>query len=241
MVYTKFSYKRTCDILFFYLKEDTRMEKRHERYFKLMGEQPELFKNGQGCVYHIITDLKQIEAYEKESGQEIGVVFEDRFFIMIRDLVEANGNVFGYDRLTEPNAKSASVILAINENDEVVLMKQYRHALRQFSYEIPRGFGKCNLSSEENAAKELSEELNCQVEKLDYLGKLHSNTGLSGVSVSAYVAKVRNIEGAPYGYEGIAKYYLTSIPKMHELIASGEITDGFTLGAFVKYLSKTHS
>lgn len=215
------------------------MEKRHEKYFELMRRFPENFENSKGCVIPIVKKLDQIIEFEKETGQQIGVLFEDNFFIMVRDLVAPQkGNLFGYDRLMEKNVKSAAVILPITENNEIVLMKVFRHASRTYSYEVPRGFGRIDMDSTENAKEELSEELNCDVKELTFMGKVHCNTGMTGSAVAVYLAKVSNIEGSQYGYEGITKYYLLSMEKMSELIQKGSITDGFTLSAWAKYLSR---
>ena len=43
-----------------------------------------------------------------------------------------------------------------------VLLRQYRHAIREFQYGFPRGFGEAGVSVEENVREEIQEETECR-------------------------------------------------------------------------------
>ena len=51
-----------------------------------------------------------------------------------------------------------SVIVAINDQDEICLLKQYRHAVREHIWELPAGCLEPNEPPLETAKRELEEE-----------------------------------------------------------------------------------
>lgn len=116
-------------------------------------------------------------------------------------------------------------------NGKYVLLKQFRHTLRTFQYGFPRGFGELGLSPEQNAKKELFEELGCHVIKTEDLGEIVADSGLSGNRVRALLCEIStpklNAE-----HEGIVSFELVSPEQLRQMISDNKINDGFTLAAY---------
>src|SRR5690606_37420874 len=128
------------------------------KYFNLMRRHPELFKNnGEKGEIKIIADRKRIlseqrkiRAQFKKVGKpaswiDIGVLAEDEWAYILRDLVEfPDGRVGGYTRWV--NRKSSegggfnSVLMCV-QDDKVLMIRKFRHEERGWSWEFPRGFG----------------------------------------------------------------------------------------------------
>ena len=67
-------------------------------------------------------------------------------------------------------------IVAFNDNEEILLIQQYRHGAGKISTEIPSGIMESEDASPIEAAKrELLEETGCSAERFEHVGWLHPN------------------------------------------------------------------
>jgi dTDP-4-dehydrorhamnose 3,5-epimerase len=100
-------------------------------------------------------------------------------------------------------------------------------------WEIPRGFGEPHLSAQDNAIKEIKEEINGEIEKLIDLGEYHSNTGIESFSVRLFLSHISKAADVQVD-EGIAYYKFFTVPTFEKMIQTQEITDGFTIAAYTR-------
>jgi len=68
--------------------------------------------------------------------------------------------------------------VALTENDEVILVKQYRHPLEETLLEIPGGFIDEHENSEKAVARELLEETGYEFSAFTFLGRVAANPGV---------------------------------------------------------------
>lgn len=217
-----------------------------ERYFQLMRSNPALFKNsGETGEVRIITDKKRIldeqkkiRASLKKEGNppnwiDIGVLSEDQWFYVIRDMVEfPGGKVGGYIRWV--NRKSTegggfnSVLMCVQE-DKVLMIRKFHHEDRKWNWEFPRGFGEPGLSAEKNARMELWEELGVRNAKLTRLTKVKEGKGGTAVFM-VEIPKDQKITLETQ--EGIAKYRWVKKEKLDQMVKKGQLSDWFSLWAY---------
>ena len=218
-------------------------------YEKLPRKFPELFSNVDAPI-RIITDpiviaqwqerrRSQLAQYgEPLTWAEIGIVYDDPYIVILRDLVEfPDGSFNSYMRLfhradLEGETNLAVAILPELEG-RIYLLRLFRHATRRWHYEIPRGFGEHGIATEDQARNELREEIDGEVEELVDLGILYLNTGLETTCVNLFFARLKS-GGKPNDFEGIERSLLVSLAELEELIVSGKITDSFTIAAYTR-------
>lgn len=217
------------------MAENRELQAEWLRYVELMEERPELFVNN-GEI-HIVKDERVIADYQEKNNRKIGVVYESAYNIMVVDLVyEEEGKYFAYERLL-PAVKGGAVVVLPIYNGKMILLKQYRHALRDYQYAVPRGFGEMGLSAEENCKKEVKEEIGAEVKTLECLGEIAPDSGLLSNKVSIYACELVDYDNKVKS-EGICEILEVEISVFESMIKAGRVTDGFTLAAWSLYKSK---
>jgi ADP-ribose pyrophosphatase len=168
---------------------------------------------------------------------DIGVVFNDPFVVVLRDLVEFPGGFRnGYIRLYNRaylEGGAAGVVMLPEMEGKLLLMHQFRHATRSWHWEIPRGFGEAGVSAEDQARAEVKEEIGGEIAELTNLGLYFNNTGLEGNPIYLFLAKMTSISEPKLKF-GVDKFIWVSVSELEDMIVDGEITDGFTIAAYTK-------
>lgn len=202
----------------------------HDRYTTVKREFPSLFAND--------ADLGRIEiltedAHESAAGP-IGVIYEDRYLMLLRDPVRFPDGLQGtYLRLLRKPIGAGGVAILPILNGNLLLLDHYRFACRGRRLEIPRGFAEAGLTPDENARRELHEEVQATADVVTDLGVFEPDTGLSGDITRLFAAKIQAF-GRLAVSEGIAAYTLMSPKELEHAIQTGKITDSHTIIAYVR-------
>jgi ADP-ribose pyrophosphatase len=115
-------------------------------------------------------------------------VYRGKLFALRRDeVVMPGGKTAVREVLVHPGAV---VIAAIDEVDRIVLVRQYRHPVRRFLWEIPAGLldvaGEAPAAA---AARELAEEAHLRASSWHTLVDLATSPGISTETVRVFLAR----------------------------------------------------
>ncbi len=221
-----------------------------ERYFELVHRYPELFANPPSASITIELELEKIDQIEQAKAREltdqglpaewasIGVAFEDQYGLLLRDAVYFGDGTSGtYIRFVNEASTPGVIILPIYQ-DHVLLINHFRHATRTWHLELPRGFGLPDLTSEENARRELHEEIGASASRLVSLGHVHADASASMECNEFFFAQIDSY-GEMDAFEGIDQIQPVAPSEFERLIRENVITDGYTIIAFAR--AKLHS
>lgn len=96
-------------------------------------------------------------------------------------------NIVDFEIIYHPGG---TAIVAVNELNEVCLLKHYRHAVREWIWEIPAGIIEKDDNDLVNRAKaELQEETGCTATEWQALGYIQSSPGVFNEKVNLYLAQ----------------------------------------------------
>lgn len=211
------------------------MQERLKRYYEWMETRPNMFRESE--LISIETDKNKIEEYERATGKEIGIVYQSPYSTLVVDLIRRkDGSHYTYERIL-PTVEQGAVVILTKCKNQYVLLKQYRHALRDYQYACPRGFGEKGLSAAENLGKEIREEIGAKVLHHEHLGTVVADSGMCGNVVDVFICTVDHVE-EKQGYEGIQNVVMLNQEEMDQWIRDGKITDSFTLSAYSLYKVK---
>lgn len=229
-----------------------------KQYFQLREKQQGLFHNPDTNPYPLATFplnhdnesknvlIKRLLRLEEIFGYDFGVVYKSKFNTMVVDPIKQICPVsescrlkpyFPYERVISTSGKDG-VVMIPKFDSKYILIKQFRHAIRAEQYCFPRGYAENGGNPEDNAVRELQEELNAfSIMTTSLLGRVAPDSGLT--STQAYVFAVELGDYTPQiGHEGILKAVMLSSEELDAWIKDGKITDGFTLSAWILYKSK---
>lgn len=199
-----------------------------DEYLKLVKNKPLNFNEGS---LEIVLDKNKLLEFEKTNNCNLGIIYKSKYNLLVRDLVHKknDNNYFAYERIIKPNSNNAIVIIPKYNND-FILLNQFRHALRENQLCFPRGFGEPNLSIENNAKKEIKEELNSDTISCTKIGNVVADSGLCGEKVNICLCEITK-PTIKKDYEGIENIIQLNDDDLHYLIKNNQINDGFTLSA----------
>jgi 8-oxo-dGTP pyrophosphatase MutT (NUDIX family) len=180
--------------------------------------------------------IKELERQEELFNYQFGIVYKSKYNQMVVDpIMGSDGKFFPYERVI-PTAGNGVVIITIHD-DNFLMLKQFRHAIRSEQYSFPRGYAEPNVSPEDNVKKEILEELGASVKNEPVLlGRFEPDSGLTSSSVMVYLCEIDDYT-EKHNYEGIRQVVEITEMQLQERIQHGEISDGFSLAAFEIYES----
>lgn len=218
------------------------------RYFELVRERPDQFVNPPGDIYEILLDPARIEHAQAEARRarerdglsshdtRVGVLADDPYLLVLRDAVRfADGSYGLYNRLIVP---SGAAILPVLDG-RIVLLNRFRHGTRAWHLEAPRGSFSGEGTHEDEARRELSEEIGATATEMIDLGTLHSTTGCLDEAHHLFMARIDGI-GMPDKHEAIVEFSTLTVGELERQIADGGITDGPTLALFLRARLRGH-
>jgi ADP-ribose pyrophosphatase len=212
------------------------------RYRQLLQLRPDLAENPPGGTIEVLTDPADIAAAQAAArvwraaqglpsdDVRCGVLAADPYMTVMRDAVRfADGRLGLYNRIMEGPCVAVLPLLA----GKPVLIRIFRHGLRAWSWEAPRGGVDVGEDFAAAAARELREEIEAEVLGIEDLGTFTPGGASLAIRGRLCVAQVASI-GAVETAESISEARVVEVEEMEAMILDARIEDGFTIALFAR-------
>jgi len=159
---------------------------------------------------------------------KVRTVFEGRIFtVQVESITLPKGLALDAEIVRHPGSV---VIVPVTEDGQVILVRQYRHAIGRYTWELPAGSLKHGEDVRAAARRECQEEVGMVADELKPLGSFFPTPGYCNEEMHFFLAAGLRAPGAGDAEahqdpdEDIETRAL-SARQLHTMIAGGEIVD----------------
>ena len=161
-------------------------------------------------------------------------IFEGKIIKVTLDQAQLpNGSLAAREGVYHPGGVA---VLALDEDNTVYLVKQFRYPLQELLLELPAG--KLDHGSEEDALlgaqRELSEETGLEAAKWTYLGYTLASPGFCTEALHMYLAQDLTRKGQHLDEDEFLDVVTMPFDQLAGQVMDGTITDGKTVSTTLK-------
>ena len=174
---------------------------------------------------------------EEQVGSE--KIFEGKIINVVKDHVKLENGAFAYREVVYHHG--GVCILAL-ENNQIILVKQFRYPNRLETLEIPAGKLEQNEDTKECAFREFEEETGYRANDMQFIMKVLPSPGYTNEWLYLYEAKdfAQVEDSLPCDEDEVIEILKLDLEEAYNKIVSGEIVDAKTVIA-IMYAYNTRS
>ncbi|MDO4730658.1 MAG: NUDIX hydrolase [Clostridia bacterium] len=150
-------------------------------------------------------------------------IFNGRVLHVFEDQVELpNKHTSSREIIEHPGGVC---IAALTENNELLLVKQFRYPYKEVILEVPAGKLEKNQTPLENGIRELEEETGAIGENFISLGEMYPSPGYSSEILYMFFCNVKEIKKTNFDVDEFLEIHTIPLEKCVEMVLNNEIHD----------------
>ena len=157
------------------------------------------------------------------------------FDITLENVSLPNGARIDMEIIRHPGA---AAIAAMTDNQDILMLRQYRHAVGDYWWEIPAG----TFDREEEplvcAQRELAEETGYTARLWESLGAVTPVPGYSDERIHLFLARELTRSDPDLDFDEIIEVHPMPLDRVASMIVDGRIEDAKTIAAIFRVLHK---
>jgi len=149
---------------------------------------------------------------------------------------ESTGNIGRREVAVHPGG---AVVLAITDENKIVMVRQFRYPFQEWVLELPAGKLDDGEDPQNCASRELTEETGYTADKITKLGHIYTTPGFCNEILHIYLAEnlTPGAHAREEGEEGMEVFEFR-IEEIKNMIRSGEIVDAKSISGIMMYLNR---
>ena len=162
---------------------------------------------------------------------KITPIHKGKVFELVSENVTFNtGSTSKMDIIRHPGA---SAIIPLSDNNMVILLRQYRHAMGKYIWEIPAGTLGKNEDPLDCAKRELTEETGYDANLWQQIGEIIPAPGYSDERIHLFLAAGLESKKQNLDENEILEVYAVKLSDAYKMIFNGEIQDSKTIAGLL--------
>lgn len=175
---------------------------------------------------------------EKFNRKDRKLIKKGHIFEYYEDRLELpDGKEVSYDFISH---KGAAAILPVDENGNIIMVRQYRNSIDRFTLEIPAGGLNAGEDTKTAAARELEEETGYRSDKVEHLLDLYTTVAYCNEKIGIYYTKDLQPSKQHLDEDEYVEIERHSLKELIAMIYRGEIMDAKTIAALLAYQNIEH-
>ncbi len=168
--------------------------------------------------------------FEKTVTSEL--IFDGKIITVKKDTAELeNGEIVNRELVVHPGGVC---VVPINENGEVLMVKQFRYPFQEALVEVPAGKLEIGEDHREAGLRELREETGAVCEKFEYLGVCYPSVAYLTEKIHMYLATGLTFENQDLDEDEFLDVVKIKLEDAVEMIMNNELPDAKTQCAILK-------
>ena len=152
-------------------------------------------------------------------------IYENPWYALRQDEVRTHtGKQITYTYMEHPGAVA---VVPVTPEGEIILIKSYRHTVKDWCWEIPMG-GRDHEDIEIVARKELDEEIGGTCASLEYINFFYANNGVSNIRCDVFLAREVKVGASQPEDAELIEVHILPQDEAFRMARSGKVTDGMS-------------
>lgn len=167
-----------------------------------------------------------------EKTVESELIFDGKIITVRKDKAELeNGEIVNRELVIHPGGVC---VVPINENGEVLMVKQFRYPFQEALVEVPAGKLEVGEDHREAGLRELREETGAVCEKFEYLGVCYPSVAYLTEKIHMYLATGLTFENQDLDDDEFLDVIKIKLEDAVEMVMNNELPDAKTQCAILK-------
>jgi len=155
--------------------------------------------------------------------------------VRLHKVIMPNGEIAEREIVGHPGGVG---VVALTDDNKMILVKQFRKPLEKAIYEIPAGKLDPNEEVEICGKRELLEETGATAQRFEYLGYMYPSPGFTDEVTHIYLATGLSFGTANPDEDEFLDIEFFGIDEVKRMIDNNEICDGKTVMGFFKAMER---
>lgn len=200
------------------------------------GTKFEFIESGARFMAEKPADVQSIALGLFEQTEKVNPIYDGRILFMHRDdVLLCNGKTADRECVDHPGGVA---VIGITEEDEILLVRQFRYPYKETIFEIPAGKVEKGEDPFETGKREFLEECGATADEYFSLGEIYPSPGYTNEIIRLFGARGLHFSRQQLDEDEFLEVHKMKLSTVTDKIMSGEIKDAKTVAAVFKLKEK---